>query len=161
MAIYIYMSAHACMNICFWGFSLVCFINSIYGLVLFHNLALGYMLENVILFYMYIHFYLMNFISCLVMGYPLFTAIVHEIVDGYTCFIVVLAFIALCQKWRNKDVQSINLKISTLYKDRIIQLFMSNRFFVEFQRFPLKFDTSFIIRTPYIERYIVCWELNI
>ena len=30
----------------------------------------------------------------------------HEIVDGYTCFIVVLAFIVLCQKWRNKDVQS-------------------------------------------------------
>ena len=31
----------------------------------------------------------------------------HEIVDGYTCFILVLAFIVLCQKWRNKDVQSI------------------------------------------------------
>ena len=32
------------------------FINSIYSLVLFHNLALGYMLENVILYYMYIFF---------------------------------------------------------------------------------------------------------
>ena len=61
------------MNICFFVFfSLVCFINSIYGLILFHNLALEYMLENVILFYMYIQFYLMmNFISCLAMGYPL------------------------------------------------------------------------------------------
>ena len=46
-------------------------INSIYGLILFYNLALGYMLENVILFYMYMHFYLMNFIPCFVRGYPL------------------------------------------------------------------------------------------
>ena len=37
-----------------------------------------------------------------------FIAIVYEIVDGYICFIVVLAFIVLCQKWQNKDVQSIN-----------------------------------------------------
>ena len=53
-------------------FLLFCFINSIYGLILIHNLTLGCIFENVILFYTYIHIYLMmNFISCLVMGYPL------------------------------------------------------------------------------------------
>ena len=31
----------------------------------------------------------------------------HEIVDGYAFYFVVLLFV-LCQKWRNKDVQSIN-----------------------------------------------------
>ena len=58
ICIYIYiMSAHAYMNICFWGVLFYWFVLSILsGLILFHNLALGYMLENVILFYIYIHF---------------------------------------------------------------------------------------------------------
>ena len=72
--VYIYiMSAHAYMNICFWGVLFYWFVLSILsGLILFHNLALGYMLENVIfILHIYTFYLMMNFLSCLVMGYPL------------------------------------------------------------------------------------------
>ena len=55
--IYVYVSAHAYMKHMFLGCFISWFVLSILSsLILFQNLALGYMLENVILFYMYIHF---------------------------------------------------------------------------------------------------------
>ena len=91
-----------------------------------------------------------------------FTAIVHEIADGYIYFYCSACFYCTLSKWRNKDVQSINtlrpIQDAQLFADDIFKCIFLNENIIILSKNSLKFVPKVPINNILALVQIMAWR---